>query len=447
MGVAVSFTSEEKAAIFTIKGHMMIQISAWSRFARERESLYPPSSKFEITHALTQEEAEITGTTAQVFEMYSISELRVLLIFVRRIIAQCVSRGGRELNKEAAQLFSISSALQRAEDTESAGPKTEALELLCDSAQPALLLPGGQALAAAGKLVNLGADRGVVRRAWDDAVARARRDAAALLYPLTGVGAADASQLLLFAAERGDAASAATLHAVLSGAASDKAKGDGGDGAGPGAVPPSPKLRAAASRGGWFIESVLFADPGAAPDATIRRALHGVRRPRWDVLGPQSRQVAPAPEEGNLSKVTRAEEAAAAGDCGAAVVLIDQCGKEDLRQTVVLHYAARWRGMVPGSFELEALGRIARKTGCDIRSRHGATPLHAAADAGQIDAIRCLLCEGADPLIKDGDGDAPAECALLRGHYAIAAELKQAAPLLRSPGAAAHSIPGERTAT
>ena len=57
------------------------------------------------------------------------------------------------LKEEAAQLFSIASALQRAEHEDeltAVALKNEALELLCDSCRPALYLPDSVGLAAAG---------------------------------------------------------------------------------------------------------------------------------------------------------------------------------------------------------------------------------------------------------------------------------------------------------
>ena len=50
------------------------------------------------------------------------------------------------------------------------------------------------------------------------------------------------------------------------------------------------------------------------------------------------------------------------------------------------------------------------------RSRMGYTPLHEAAQNGQLDMIRLLLAHGADPAARKADGETPAQTALKAGH-------------------------------
>jgi ankyrin repeat protein len=55
------------------------------------------------------------------------------------------------------------------------------------------------------------------------------------------------------------------------------------------------------------------------------------------------------------------------------------------------------------------------------------TPLHFAARAGSLDAVRLLLARGADPGVENGDGKLPRDCAVDSGHPLIAELLQEAA--------------------
>eukprot|EP00660_Eupelagonema_oceanica_P017896 gene17896-12345_t len=118
-----------------------------------------------------------------------------------------------------------------------------------------------------------------------------------------------------------------------------------------------------------------------------------------------------------------------------AAALAAAAGADALRRTTALHHAARWEGLREGSGALEALRTIAG-VGSAERSRSGATPLHVAASSGSIDAVRALLSAGIDPLAADRDGDLARHLAVLRGHTAIAAELRAAEAAAGAPAAA-----------
>lgn len=56
----------------------------------------------------------------------------------------------------------------------------------------------------------------------------------------------------------------------------------------------------------------------------------------------------------------------------------------------------------------------------NARQQRGFTPLHAAADSGDLDLIRLLLEHGADPGLADDDGQSPLDYARARGNHAAA---------------------------
>jgi ankyrin repeat protein/cell wall assembly regulator SMI1 len=63
----------------------------------------------------------------------------------------------------------------------------------------------------------------------------------------------------------------------------------------------------------------------------------------------------------------------------------------------------------------------------DSQSSRGNTPLHFAARAGAIEAVRLLLARGADPTIPNAKGDLPRDLAMRAKHAEIAELLEQAA--------------------
>lgn len=81
--------------------------------------------------------------------------------------------------------------------------------------------------------------------------------------------------------------------------------------------------------------------------------------------------------------------------------------------------ASRRPHLVPG------LTRTLLAHGADPNRRQegGWTPLHAAAAAGQVEALRLLLAHGADPAAINDAEQSPRDLASLRGHDAIVALL------------------------
>ncbi len=67
--------------------------------------------------------------------------------------------------------------------------------------------------------------------------------------------------------------------------------------------------------------------------------------------------------------------------------------------------------------------------GADVRvpQRHGWTPLHTAADHGDLELVEALLKAGADPAATNDDGVSPADLAEQKGHDAVAKRIRDAA--------------------
>eukprot|EP01062_Namystynia_karyoxenos_P075723 TRINITY_DN7337_c0_g1_i1.p1 TRINITY_DN7337_c0_g1~~TRINITY_DN7337_c0_g1_i1.p1 ORF type:complete len:3200 (+),score=957.68 TRINITY_DN7337_c0_g1_i1:74-9673(+) len=91
--VASAFAqSADLAAIFTIQGRTCVCIAPWSRFAREREWLYPANTCFQITKATSDEHQEILGkTNVQVFSLEEVSDRELQPLLVRRLITEVKS--------------------------------------------------------------------------------------------------------------------------------------------------------------------------------------------------------------------------------------------------------------------------------------------------------------------------------------------------------------------
>jgi ankyrin repeat protein len=61
-------------------------------------------------------------------------------------------------------------------------------------------------------------------------------------------------------------------------------------------------------------------------------------------------------------------------------------------------------------------------------TQHGGyTPLHEAAQHGDIELVELFLSAGADPSIRQDDGETPAETAEAAGHVDIAARIREVA--------------------
>ncbi|XP_016305449.1 BRCA1-associated RING domain protein 1-like isoform X2 [Sinocyclocheilus anshuiensis] len=68
------------------------------------------------------------------------------------------------------------------------------------------------------------------------------------------------------------------------------------------------------------------------------------------------------------------------------------------------------------------------------RNHNGETPLHLAAIKGDVEEVRKLLAQGADPNLKDNAGWTPLHEACNLGHLGVVEELLQQGALLNTPG-------------
>ncbi|XP_073701288.1 BRCA1-associated RING domain protein 1 [Garra rufa] len=68
------------------------------------------------------------------------------------------------------------------------------------------------------------------------------------------------------------------------------------------------------------------------------------------------------------------------------------------------------------------------------RNHNGETPLHLAAVKGDVEEVRKLLAQGADPNLKDNAGWTPLHEACNLGHLGVVEELLQQGALLNTPG-------------
>jgi uncharacterized protein len=61
------------------------------------------------------------------------------------------------------------------------------------------------------------------------------------------------------------------------------------------------------------------------------------------------------------------------------------------------------------------------------QQRYGFTPLHAAAQHGDVELLELLLSAGADPTVARDDGETPAQTAEAEGHVDVARRLREVA--------------------
>eukprot|EP01062_Namystynia_karyoxenos_P008778 TRINITY_DN130_c0_g4_i1.p1 TRINITY_DN130_c0_g4~~TRINITY_DN130_c0_g4_i1.p1 ORF type:complete len:2472 (+),score=825.32 TRINITY_DN130_c0_g4_i1:83-7498(+) len=110
-GVASAFAGGATAcAVFNLVGKSCRCIAQWSRFAREKEWLYPPGVKFRVVSALTEEQQQILGRqNLQLFSMEEIDEFQALEIYVRGVVPTVA--GGEKGAEQVMQLFRIMQSL------------------------------------------------------------------------------------------------------------------------------------------------------------------------------------------------------------------------------------------------------------------------------------------------------------------------------------------------
>ncbi|KAJ5155414.1 hypothetical protein N7492_008217, partial [Penicillium capsulatum] len=94
----------------------------------------------------------------------------------------------------------------------------------------------------------------------------------------------------------------------------------------------------------------------------------------------------------------------------------------DIRRGRLLHHATERR-----SDTIEVLKRLIEK-GAPINSaiyEDYASSAHKAVELGEVDVVRYLISEGADPTIKDSNGRTAIECAQILGHQEVLEALEK----------------------
>eukprot|EP00662_Eupelagonemidae_sp_cell21_P057312 gene57312-biopygen28068 len=213
-GVATAFAAKKDPAIFTVWGHLCVDVALWSRFAGEAELMYPPNSKFLITDALSDEQAEILGKGGtQLFELESITECEALIIFIRRMAAL----GGEGVDHEVIlQMFEAVALLETYKQCERADTYVaednsnlnRVLCVLCNPTRPALNNNDNQikdAIQAASiKVIEIGGDAIVAVRCFDASLQRARHTAASILRSVCKISKEQMYVRIVRAAKLGD---------------------------------------------------------------------------------------------------------------------------------------------------------------------------------------------------------------------------------------------------
>eukprot|EP01062_Namystynia_karyoxenos_P060573 TRINITY_DN5223_c0_g1_i1.p1 TRINITY_DN5223_c0_g1~~TRINITY_DN5223_c0_g1_i1.p1 ORF type:complete len:1770 (+),score=309.42 TRINITY_DN5223_c0_g1_i1:90-5312(+) len=135
-GVASGFAAgEERAAIFTMFGHTGRCISFWSRYAREKEVLYPPNTLHLVTEALSSEHAAILDKRKlQLFDLKELSAANAMYHMARE--------GALEVKEHPSLLRQIERARDRAADGDWAGAVRELLtEPVSSAMERRIVLP------------------------------------------------------------------------------------------------------------------------------------------------------------------------------------------------------------------------------------------------------------------------------------------------------------------
>ena len=155
------------------------------------------------------------------------------------------------------------------------------------------------------------------------------------------------------------------------------------------------------------------ATTGTAPDDSSSDV------PAWSPKPP----FASYPSDVDRPTVKRWCDAAKDGQVGTMRAMLDACpALLHARGTGIGHTALHWacaRG------ESGTVAWLLTEAGSDPNAvnSEGATPLHAAAANGQMDAVLALARHGADPGVKDENGERAGDAARSRGHAAVAAIL------------------------
>eukprot|EP01065_Artemidia_motanka_P027183 TRINITY_DN32400_c0_g1_i1.p1 TRINITY_DN32400_c0_g1~~TRINITY_DN32400_c0_g1_i1.p1 ORF type:complete len:2236 (+),score=768.33 TRINITY_DN32400_c0_g1_i1:52-6759(+) len=171
-GVASAFAgSDSSCAIFTLLGRTCRCIAQWSRFAREKEWLYPPGVTFRVVSALTEEQQQILGkSNLQMFSMEEVDEFECLEDYVRKAVPFVA--GGEDGAAHVMQLFRI---IQNVSQRKPA----EALEIALDPNGGVLYSKPGHYVVS--RLPQLGAPATLFDKALHDAALVGRADAVGLL--------------------------------------------------------------------------------------------------------------------------------------------------------------------------------------------------------------------------------------------------------------------------
>ena len=91
-------TQEGPAAVFTIRGRSCALIAPWSRFAREKEYLYPPNTCFQVKTLLTEDQQQILGREElQLYELDEVDDFEALTIYITQTINSAITGQGMEL--------------------------------------------------------------------------------------------------------------------------------------------------------------------------------------------------------------------------------------------------------------------------------------------------------------------------------------------------------------